>query len=177
MDRALRRILRGPREVGSGGDGRRECGGVLLLTPGSLRCACGVRRRPSRRVSAAVLDKITGPPPPRFSSPPSSAPTTAAEERIGGAAGSAQRSSLSPLLRRPPTLGDDACPSPSPLAPISPRIGVAVRLIWGFTAPCIGLGVWASLVLIRGRMSLDPLDSGDLICSIGLEVRLLLCRR
>ena len=36
---------------------------------------------------------------------------------------------------------------------------------------------WASLVLIRGRMSLDPLDSGDLICSIGLEVRLLLCRR
>ena len=145
-----------------------------------------MRRRPSRRVSAAVPDKVTGPPPPRFSSPPSSAPTTAAapaslaaaaEERIGVAAGSAQRSSLSPLLRRSPTLGDDACPSPSPLAPISPRIGVAVRLIWGFTAPCIGLGAWASLVLIRGRMSLDPLDSGDLICSIGLEVRLLLCRR
>jgi len=141
MDRALRRILRGPREVGSGGDGRREDPERIL--------ALRVRRRPSRRVSAAVPDKVTGPPPPRFSSPPSSAPTTAAapaspaaaaEERIGGAAGSAQRSSLSPLLRRPPTLGDDACPSPSPLAPISPRIGVAVRLIWGFTALCIGLG-------------------------------------
>ena len=166
MDRALRRILRGPREVGSGGEGRREDPEWIL--------ALRVRRRPSRRVSAAVPDKVTGPPPPRFSSLPSSAPTTVAEERIGGAAGSAQRSSLSPLLRRPPTLGDDACPSPSPLAPISPRIGVAVRLIWGFTAPCIGLGAWASLVLIRGRMSLDPLDSSDLICSIGLEVRLLL---
>ena len=125
--------------AGRGRLGRAATGDGRILN-GSLRYACGVRRRPSRRVSAAVPDKVTGPPPPCFSSPPSSAPTTAAEERIGGAAGSAQRSSLSPLLRRPPTLGDDACPSPSPLAPISPRIGVAVRLIWGFTVLCIGLG-------------------------------------
>ena len=52
MDRALRRILHGPREVGSGGDGRRECGVVLLLTPGSLRCACGVRRQEEKREEA-----------------------------------------------------------------------------------------------------------------------------
>jgi hypothetical protein len=49
MDRALRRILRRSREVGSGGDERRECGVVLLLTPGSLHCVCGVRRRSRRR--------------------------------------------------------------------------------------------------------------------------------